>query len=127
MPRRRRDDERSYEGEGIIAQLMETPQFERIMDSVADLADKFIENLEPKAKPLRHTAATARTPQRNPSQLARAIMNFSATEPLTTQMIKDRKKALAQYFHPDKGGSLEAMQRLNRAADCLLASLARKT
>lgn len=56
--------------------------------------------------------------------MARSIMQFGPKEPLTRETITKRRRALAAVCHPDKGGSTEAMQNLNRAAEILLASVA---
>jgi hypothetical protein len=54
----------------------------------------------------------------------RIVMGFGPAEPLTRELVKARKKALAQVLHSDKaGGSPEGMMRLNRAADQLLKDL----
>ena len=54
-------------------------------------------------------------------------MHFSATEPLTEAIIKDRRKHLARIAHPDTaGGSNDAMARINRATEILIASLTSK-
>lgn len=53
--------------------------------------------------------------------LAKRVMGFAETEPITADMVKDRRKALARKFHPDRpGGSVERMQKINAAADVLL-------
>jgi hypothetical protein len=49
-------------------------------------------------------------------------MHFGPAEKLTKKRITKQRQALAAICHPDKGGSTEAMQRLNRAADLLLAA-----
>ncbi len=56
---------------------------------------------------------------------ARQVMGFTASEILTEDQIRDRKKTLARRFHPDRrGGSLEQMKTVNAAADILLQSIA---
>lgn len=50
----------------------------------------------------------------------RVVLGFKVTDKLTASMIKDRRRELAKILHPDKGGSDEAMQRMNVAADKLL-------
>lgn len=53
------------------------------------------------------------------------VLGFDPDEKLTVQMVKDRKRRLAEAFHPDRpGGSTKQMQKVNRAADVLIASLA---
>lgn len=54
----------------------------------------------------------------------RLVLGFEPGAPLTQEIIKERKRALANLYHPDKpGGSLVAMKRVNEAADKLLCSL----
>jgi curved DNA-binding protein CbpA len=58
--------------------------------------------------------------------LARTILGFDPAQVLTKEAINDRRKQLAKVFHPDRpAGSLEAMKRVNLAADLLLAQLAK--
>lgn len=53
--------------------------------------------------------------------LAKRTMGFAEGEPITADMVKDRRKVLARKFHPDRpGGSVEKMQTINAAADVLL-------
>lgn len=53
------------------------------------------------------------------------VLGFDSDEKLTAQMIKDRKRRLAEAFHPDRpGGSTRQMQKVNQAAEVLIASLA---
>ncbi len=55
---------------------------------------------------------------------ARQVLGFASTEPLTAEVIKDRKRRLAKRYHPDlKGGSVQKMALVNDAADVLLAAL----
>jgi hypothetical protein len=62
--------------------------------------------------------------QRRIELAARQVMGFTASEVLTADQIKERKKTLAKRFHPDRpSGSTEKMIAVNRAADTLLESL----
>lgn len=54
---------------------------------------------------------------------ARQALGFAAKEPLTEEVVKDRRKQLARKHHPDRGGSVQRMMTINNAADVLLASL----
>lgn len=56
-------------------------------------------------------------------QMARRIMGFGPTEPLTADMIRKRKRTLAERYHPDRGGSTERMAAINDAADILMRML----
>lgn len=54
----------------------------------------------------------------------RQVLGFPPDFPLTRELIKQRQRALSGLWHPDKpGGSTEAMQRLNAAADALLSEI----
>lgn len=69
-------------------------------------------------------ARPPRQPPVNPQLEARRVLGFDPNQPLTAELVKARKKALGQLFHPDKqGGSTDAMARVNDAADVLLANL----
>ena len=60
----------------------------------------------------------------DPEQIARNFMGFGTNEPLTKQMVNDRRRALASALHPDRrGGDTSAMQRINESADLLLSML----
>lgn len=56
-----------------------------------------------------------------PGEDPMVVLGFAAGTALTVEGIKIRYKALAQIYHSDKGGSDEAMKRLNNARDALLA------
>lgn len=61
---------------------------------------------------------------RHRAQLAaRQVMGFAATQKLTEDDIKDRKRTLAKKHHPDLGGSAQKMAAVNDAADVLMAAL----
>ena len=49
-------------------------------------------------------------------------MGFGADTPLTVKLVKERRRKLAELYHPDHGGSDAAMRRINAAADALLAT-----
>lgn len=53
----------------------------------------------------------------------RVVLGFSPGASLTRESIKARQRALAALYHPDCGGSDEAMKRLNLATEQLLAQL----
>lgn len=56
---------------------------------------------------------------------AKQTLGFAPSEPITPDMVNDRKKQLAKRWHPDRpGGSLERMTEINAAADVLLRSAA---
>lgn len=53
----------------------------------------------------------------------RDVLGFSKDAKLTRALVKERQRALAALLHPDKGGSVKAMQRLNEAVKELVATL----
>lgn len=53
----------------------------------------------------------------------RVVLGFPSDKALSQAEIKQRQRALAAMFHPDVGGSHEAMQRVNTAAEALLSEL----
>lgn len=66
-------------------------------------------------------------PRRAPTLVARQILHFDPEEQLTKERINERRRDLAKMFHPDRqGGSTVQMQRVNQAADVLIASLAKR-
>jgi hypothetical protein len=62
-------------------------------------------------------------PRPSPAEDPRSVLHFGAKEPLTVAKVKERKKMLAAMVHPDRGGSTEAMAKINNAADTLLKTL----
>lgn len=54
---------------------------------------------------------------------ARQVLGFTAKEPLTPEMIRDRRRRLALRHHPDRGGSEAKMATVNDAADVLLGNV----
>jgi len=54
---------------------------------------------------------------------ARQTLGFGA-EPLTAEMVKQRRRELAKANHPDKGGTVARMSEINSAADILLRAVA---
>lgn len=54
---------------------------------------------------------------------ARKVLGFKQDQILTRDLVKARQRKLAMRHHPDRGGSAEAMAKVNRAADDLLATL----
>jgi len=73
--------------------------------------------------------AQAPPPPRQPPQSGpnkedpRVILGFPVGSAPSKDEIKARQRDLAQFFHPDKGGSVEAMQKVNAAAAQLIGSL----
>lgn len=68
-------------------------------------------------------APPPRPPEAPKHDNPRTVLGFRDDEKLTKKSVKDRQRALAELFHPDKGGSVEAMQRVNAAAQLLLKEI----
>jgi hypothetical protein len=52
------------------------------------------------------------------------VMGFDLRAQLTEDEIKTRRRQLARQHHPDRGGDVATAQRINAAADILLAHVA---
>jgi hypothetical protein len=75
-------------------------------------------------KPPPRSPPPQQPPQAAPAiAAARKVLGFGPREPLTRPIVKARQRELARTHHPDAGGSNEAMAKVNRAADDLLAQL----
>lgn len=57
------------------------------------------------------------------AKAARHEMGFRPDEPLSEDVIRERKKQLARQHHPDRGGDPARMAAINNAADVLLEML----
>lgn len=71
------------------------------------------------ARTQRPASAPAAPKRENP----RVVLGFGSQVKLTTDMVKQRRRELATLWHPDRGGSTEALQKVNEAADALLKQL----
>jgi len=115
----------------LLDRVLETPQARGLFEQMQDLIDRAGNAIDPAARPIRPPLQQRRTPpppaqpapppRPDPRQIARLVMHFGPAEPLSKDKISKQRRSLAAICHPDKGGSTEAMQRLNRAADLLLA------
>jgi hypothetical protein len=54
---------------------------------------------------------------------ARKVLGIPSAVELTEAVIKQHQRKLARKHHPDRGGDVAVMQRINAAADYLLAQL----
>ena len=73
--------------------------------------------------------ARARPVDPNAAKVAKIIdakrtLGFEVREKLTLELVKARRRELAMKHHPDRGGTVEAMQKINAAADLLEQALA---
>ena len=118
-------EEDSGVGQELLDALFERPEVQKIVGQFSGLLDRVSGVID-------HPQKVFRKGPRVPSHGARAleartILGFGANEPLTEEKVKERKKALAQVFHPDlTRGNPEGMARVNAAADLLLSELSSK-
>ena len=109
----------------IVDRVLDSRQANNVIDSFRSLLDRAGNAIDPKNRPPRPSpqAPEGRRIRPSPFTIARSIMHFGPAETLTIESITKRRRELATFCHPDKGGSPEAMVKLNQAADCLLQGL----
>jgi hypothetical protein len=110
----------------VIEGVLDHPQVRKLADRAVGLLDQLgslIEQVKRGELPRRPQATSGPAPARDPVALARQIFHFAPTEALTEDKIRERKHALARLVHPDAGGSLAEMQRINLAADVLMKTV----
>ncbi len=56
---------------------------------------------------------------------ARQVLGFGMRDALDKPTVEKRRRDLARRHHPDRGGTVEAMTRVNAAADLLLGQIAK--
>jgi hypothetical protein len=126
--------------DGIVDRVLDHPtargafdriagSFDRVAQAIDDLSMGRVpwRKAQEGAPPPRPDGQARRppSPPPKPNGLATAytILGFKPGQKLTAEAVKDRRKELAKLFHPDRGGSTEAMQRVNVAAERILAAL----
>ena len=123
------EDEEDDVTNEFINTILANPHVQQGVNKVNNILDKFsvIVDQASKGELPAFKPKPPAAPKTDPALAARALMHFSATEPLTEAIIKDRRKHLARIAHPDTaGGSTDAMARINRATEILIASLTSK-
>lgn len=121
--------------EGFVDKLLQNPAVRNLVDQALESAtDSFNKRLEQMGQKMERylTAFVAAQAQQQaaasrpqPAKIdPRIILGFGPNDVLTKDIIKARQRFLAAEYHPDKGGSTEAMQRVNDAAEELLKSVA---
>ena len=127
IPQERR--EQIDEVEGVLAETTNwTPQaiharcvgelfFEvdeiRLMSKVR--LDKYLEGICQQRGERRARERTGNQQSSLPDTLQDSFQFFGLTYPIDLNALRERYRQLALNYHPDKGGSLEMMQRLNTA------------
>ena len=108
---------------------------DNLMRGVTNLFERFAERITtptprewvPYTPPRAREASPPRQPPppspKVPQEDPREVMGFSPEAKLTKALIKERFKTLSQIHHPDKGGSIRGMQKLNAACKALLTSV----
>lgn len=144
MPRRKKQPEEPDLLDEVVNRLMDHPNTQDVLDKTTSFFDGFGILIDRAARravsgqatvsPARYrrlveelAAARSRVDKAPPpvkKEDPRQVLGFGPAEKLSRKVIKDRQRALARIFHPDTGsGSVEAMQRLNAAADALLKTV----
>lgn len=106
----------------LAERVLEHPQVAEVIERVKRALDRAGNAIDPTARVPRPRQRQRIAPP-DPLPLARSILHFGPDESLTTEKITKRRRALAAVCHPDKGGSTEAMARLNHSTDLLLAAI----
>lgn len=126
------DDAPGFDFGELLHTVLNHPQVDEIFEAMSRGAQDFVKRKvgefggyysqcpppPPDSEPPRSHA-----PPPSPSEDARTILGFAPGVALTRSMVKQRQRALASMFHPDAGGCTESMQRVNAAAEALLAEL----
>jgi hypothetical protein len=133
MPNDEYDDEYEYDDrdpiEVLTDRLMEDPRAQQVFERARGVLDRLgfaIDRVgKPKPRPPRPPRPRQRIqrPPAAPKPDPRVVLGFPPSLALTRQIIKERQRQLSQFFHPDRGGNKKTMQRINTAADELLAAL----
>ena len=128
------DDDYEYDDrdpiETLTDRVMEHPRAQEVLQSARSVLDRLgfaIDRVgKPKPRPARKQMPRRPVPAPAPAPSKpnpRIVLGFPLSQALTRPDIKKRRHELSQLFHPDRGGNEETMQRINSAADELLALL----
>ena len=85
----------------------------RLMSKVQ--LDKYLEGVCQQRDVRRDQGRAGNQPLSMPDTLQDSFRFFGLTYPIDLNALRERYRQLALNYHPDKGGSLEMMQRLNTA------------
>ena len=85
----------------------------RLMSKVR--LDKYLEGIHQQEGQRRDRGGTRNQLLSMPDALQDSFQFFGLTYPIDLNALRERYRQLALNYHPDKGGSLEMMQRLNTA------------
>lgn len=118
----------------LLVGLLDHSSIRGVLDKVGQYIDRAARNPPPVAAPGEgyYTEHPRRPPEDRPppgpaapptAEDPRSVLGFPHGQPLSRSIIKARRNQLAELFHPDRGGSDAAMQRVNAAVDQLLSQL----
>ena len=109
--------------QALVNRALQSPQAARVLGALEGLIDHAGNAIDPANAPLPPPTQQPQQslPRRRANKIliARTVLHFSPTEKLSKTKITKRRRALAGLCHPDKGGSVEAMTKINQAADVL--------
>jgi hypothetical protein len=121
--------------DAVVGRIVENPTAQRVLNSLLGYIDRAAQGIDwtaakvapnghhqPVQPPPRQRQAPPRRPE-PPREDPRVILGIPVGVKVTQEMLKKRYRELALLYHPDKGGNTEAMQRITRARDQLLATL----
>ena len=127
------DAEQGFEFNDLLQAVLQHPQVDELFAALSRGAQDFVRRKVseyggyasewPPRPPGGEPRQQSSSPPPSPSEDARTVLGFPPEVTLTRAMVKQRQRALASMFHPDAGGSTAAMQRVNAAAEELLADL----
>lgn len=123
----------------VMGRVIEHPGVQQVLNSFQGYLDTIAWNLDRASRvvppPPRQAPKNGQhTPPRRPAPpppapkpqnglSERIILGFGPHVVLTAALVKERRRELAKLYHPDRGGSHEALARVNDAADRLLKNL----
>lgn len=131
------EDDRGDLLEAAVNMFVDHPSIQSVLERFVDFLQEVGAQIPPNDIPRGHPAEAPppppggrrrrakrpASPPPPPRDDPRTILHFGSQEPLTRDAIKRRQRQLAEIFHPDRGGSVEAMQKINAAAEALLSQL----
>jgi hypothetical protein len=132
MPRRAEDfdeeedfEDDEYDLSDVVDEALEHPRVRRVFDMLTETLDRAGQLIDKVSRGSIPKHAPPAQPQAQKKLLnPYLVLGFNPHQPLTEDMIKTRRRRLAEIYHPDKpGGDVEAMKMVTAAADMLLKKL----
>ena len=111
----------------VIDRVLESPAARSVLGRVEYILDRVGAAIDPSIEPVPPPPPAGEPPpyatRESQLKVARRVLGFTPSEPLTVKMVAKRRREMARKNHPDAGGSAEKMAAVNRAADLLQKSL----